>query len=259
MRARELMSTPVVTVRPEASLKELAELMVAHGISGVPVVDRERTLLGVVSESDVMQKIERADAEAIETGLPRLLTVLAKALDGLPKVTARSVADLMTKRVVSAGPDATVQELVHLMITYNVNRIPIVKTGRVVGIVTRADILRTLVRPDAAIAADSPGGSHTSCGSTRTPSRSPAAAAHHDDRRDRGHARRCPTGAAVGREDGGRRRRGRPGSPVRDRRAPDPGPYRKPALSGGFPAPRNRFRARPSIRRPPDAGASLRW
>ncbi len=108
MRARELMSTPVVTVRPEASLKELAELMVAHGISGVPVVDRERALLGVVSESDVMQKIEGAGAEVTQTGLPRLLTVLAKALDGSPKVTATSVADLMTKRVVSARPDATV-------------------------------------------------------------------------------------------------------------------------------------------------------
>lgn len=154
MRARELMSTPVVTVHPEASLKELAELMVAHGVSGVPVVDRGGALLGVVSESDVMEKIEGAIADEAEAGLPRLLTVLAKALDGSPKTTARSVADLMTTRVVSAGPDATVQELVHLMITYDVNRIPIVEAGQLEGIVTRADILRTLVRPDAAIATD---------------------------------------------------------------------------------------------------------
>jgi CBS domain-containing protein len=154
MRARELMSTPVVTVRPEATLKELAETMVAHGISGVPVAGRDGTLLGVVSESDVMQKIESAIVQETEAGLPRLLTVLAKALDGAPKTTARTVADLMTARVVSAGPDATVPELVHLMIAYDVNRIPIVENGRLVGIVTRADILRTLVRPDAAIATD---------------------------------------------------------------------------------------------------------
>lgn len=154
MRARELMSTPVVTIHPEASLKDLAELMVAHGISGVPVVDRAGALLGVVSESDMMEKIEGAIAEETEAGLPRLLTVLAKALDGSPKPTARSVHELMTTHVVSAGPDATVQELVHLMISYDVNRIPIVEGGRLVGIVTRADILRTLVRPDAAIATD---------------------------------------------------------------------------------------------------------
>lgn len=154
MRARELMSTPVVTIHPEASLKDLAELMVAHQVSGVPVVDRGGVLMGVVSESDVMEKIEGAAAEEAEAGLPRLLTVLAKALDGSSKPTARTVADLMTTRVVTAGPETTVQELVHLMITYDINRIPIVEAGRLVGIVTRADILRTMVRPDAAIETD---------------------------------------------------------------------------------------------------------
>jgi CBS domain-containing protein len=154
MRARELMSTPVVTIHPEASLKELAEVMVAHRVSGVPVVDRAGTLLGVVSESDMMAKIEGAIAAQTGAGLPRLFTVIAKALDASSKTTARTVADLMTTRVVSAGPDATVQELVHLMIAYDINRIPIVEAGRLLGIVTRADVLRTFARPDAAIETD---------------------------------------------------------------------------------------------------------
>lgn len=154
MRARELMSTPVVTIHPEASLKDLAELMVAHRVSGVPVVDRGGMLIGVVSESDVMEKIDGAAGADAEGGLPRLLTALSKALDGSSKPTARAVADLMTTRVVTAGPDATVQELVHLMIAYDINRVPVVETGRLVGIVTRADILRTVVRPDAAIETD---------------------------------------------------------------------------------------------------------
>lgn len=154
MRARELMSTPVVTIHPEASLKDLAELMVAHRVSGVPVVDRGGMLIGVVSESDVMEKIDGAAVADAEGGLPRLLTALSKALDGSSKPTARAVADLMTTRVVTAGPDATVQELVHLMIAYDINRVPVVETGRLVGIVTRADILRTVVRPDAAIETD---------------------------------------------------------------------------------------------------------
>lgn len=154
MRAGELMSTPVVTIYPEASLKELAELMVAHSVSGVPVVDRAGTLLGVVSESDVVAKIEGALDKETELGLPRLITAVAKALHGSSKATARSVADLMTARVISAGPDATVPELVHLMIAYDINRIPIVEAGRLLGIVTRADVLRTFVRPDAAIETD---------------------------------------------------------------------------------------------------------
>lgn len=154
MRARELMSTPVVTIHPEAPLKDLAELMVGHRVSGVPVVDRGGMLIGVVSESDVMEKIDGAAGADAEGGLPRLLTALSKALDGSSKPTARAVADLMTTRVVTAGPDATVQELVHLMIAYDINRVPVVETGRLVGIVTRADILRTVVRPDAAIETD---------------------------------------------------------------------------------------------------------
>jgi predicted transcriptional regulator len=154
MRARELMSTPVVTIRPDASLKELAEAMVAHQVSGVPVVDRTGTLLGVVSESDVMAKIECAVADETERGVPRLITALANTLEHSNKGTSRSAADLMTPRVVTAGPDATVQELVHLMMAYDINRIPIVDAGHVVGIVTRADILRTFVRPDAAIETD---------------------------------------------------------------------------------------------------------
>ena len=154
MRARELMSTPVVTVYPEASLKDLAELMVGHNVSGMPVVDRAGALVGVVSESDFMEKIEGTMEEETETGLPRLLTIVARVMDGTRKVGARSVADLMTTRVISAGPEVSVQDLVHLMITYDINRIPIVETGRLVGIVSRADILRTLVRPDAAITTD---------------------------------------------------------------------------------------------------------
>jgi|SRR5579864_8682 len=154
MRARELMSTPVVTIYPEASLKELAELMVGHRISGVPVVDRAGKLLGVVSESDVMAKIEGTIAEKTEIGLPRVITDLVKALDGSPKTQGRSAADVMTTNVVSAEPDAPIQKLVHLMITYDINRIPIIEAGALLGIVTRADVLRTLVRPDAAIETD---------------------------------------------------------------------------------------------------------
>ncbi len=105
MHTRELMSTPVVTVRPEASLKDLAELMIAHGVSGVPVVDRGGTLLGVVSESDVMEKIEGTIVEETETGLPRLLTVLAEALNASPKITARDLRYAIDERRIPVHSD----------------------------------------------------------------------------------------------------------------------------------------------------------
>jgi len=151
MRARELMSTPVITVHPEASLKEVTKRMVDRRVSGVPVVDHSGRLMGIISESDLVATLEPA---VKEQGLMGLLDHLAHAARTDPKLRARSAAEVMVPRVVTAGPDASVRELVHLMTIHGVNRIPIVETDRLVGIVTRADILRTLVRPDKAITED---------------------------------------------------------------------------------------------------------
>jgi CBS domain-containing protein len=151
MRARELMSTPVVSVHPDASLKEIAERMIAHRVSGVPVVDHSGRLVGMISESDLVSKLAY---ERKEQGLIGLLDHLADAVGANRKLHARSAVELMTSKVVTAGPEASVRELIHLMTTRSVNRLPIVEDGRVIGIIARADILRTLVRPDAAITED---------------------------------------------------------------------------------------------------------
>jgi len=151
MRARELMSTPVVTVSPETSLKDVAEKMAAHNVSGVPVVDQFGHLVGIVSESDVVMKLAYQETRR---GLVGLLDALAHSVGAVKKLEAHTAANLMTPRVISAGPDASFRELLHLMTSYDVNRLPIVESDRVIGIVTRADILRTLARPDAAVTED---------------------------------------------------------------------------------------------------------
>lgn len=152
MRARELMTTPVVTVFPEAGLKEVAERMVAHRVSGLPVVDRSGLLLGIISESDLVSKLEYEEQGQGTGLLDRIAHAVGAGADR--KLHARTAGELMTTRVISASPEATVRELAHLMTIHGINRIPIVEDGRVIGIVTRADILRTLVRPDAAITED---------------------------------------------------------------------------------------------------------
>ena len=151
MRARELMSTPVVTVSPETPLKEVAEKMAAHAVSGVPVVDPLGRLVGIVSESDVLARLAH---EKTERGLMGLLDALAQSVGAVKKLEAQTAGDLMTTRVLSAGPEASFREMLHLMTAYDVNRLPIVESDRVIGIVTRADLLRTLARPDAAVVED---------------------------------------------------------------------------------------------------------
>lgn len=147
MRAREFMSTPVVSVRPETTLKELMEQMAAHRVSGVPVIDHQGALVGIVSESDVLAKLEHGKQEG---GLPGLLERLAGG-GAAQKLTAHTAAEVMTPRVITAGPDASFRELLHLMAVHDVNRVPIVEDGRVVGIITRADLLKAMARSDRAI------------------------------------------------------------------------------------------------------------
>ena len=148
MRARELMTTPVIAATPEMTVKEAADLMAQHRVSGVPVIDRNGHLVGVVSESDLLERMEPRDPAG---GVLGLLDRLAHATGADRKFLARTVGELMTAAVRTAGPDATVRELTHLMNTYQINRIPIVESRRLIGIVTRADVLRALTRPDAAI------------------------------------------------------------------------------------------------------------
>lgn len=154
MRARELMSTPVVVARPEMTLKEVAEQMAAHRVSGLPVVDDLDHLVGIISESDVLTKLESHATEVRGHGLSSLIDRLASGAAAERKLHARIAAELMTTCVITAGPDALFRELVHLMTTHDVNRIPIVEGGHVIGIVTRADLLRTLTRRDAAVTED---------------------------------------------------------------------------------------------------------
>jgi CBS domain-containing protein len=174
MRAREFMSTPVTSVRPEATLKEVVEQMVSHHVSGVPVIDHRGTLVGIVSESDVLTKVEYGQPGG---GLLGLLDRLAQATGATRKLAARTAAELMTASVITAGPEASFRELLHLMTVHDVNRIPIVGSGRVIGIVTRADLLGAMARSDEAISEKRDGACSTISGSIPRRSRSAPGAA----------------------------------------------------------------------------------
>ncbi|GEM_PF-400005 len=144
LRAREIMSTPVVTAQPAATVKEVADLMVGHRVSGVPIVDQFGHPIGVVTESDFIAHVGATPHRGF---LGR---------HGVNEENARSpqelrAADFMTTPVITATPDAPVRELVQLMATHGINRILIVEDGVLRGIVARADVIRTLVRTDTAI------------------------------------------------------------------------------------------------------------
>jgi CBS domain-containing protein len=142
--ASEIMTAPVVTVAPDTSLRRIAELLVEHRISGVPVVEADGSVAGIVSETDLL------DEEKRRVRLPRTALfgvyllpehVIREAFEEGESLTAQ---DVMTRRVVTVAADTPAQEVVELMLDRKINRVPVVREGKLVGIITRSDALRAL-------------------------------------------------------------------------------------------------------------------
>jgi CBS domain-containing protein len=148
MRVRDLMTTNVLTVRSSTQLKDAAALLAEHRISGLPVVDDEGHVLGVLSEGDILYKETGAKDKP---GLfDRLLSAPPIGLD--LKLAARTVGEAMSAPALTIGPRRPVTEAATAMIDEGVNRLPVVDDEeRLIGIITRADLVRAFVRSDAEI------------------------------------------------------------------------------------------------------------
>ncbi|MER8375692.1 CBS domain-containing protein [Mesorhizobium sp. M1406] len=151
MRAEAIMTKPVVGMDPAASIAEAAGLMLSKKISGFPVIRSDGVLVGIVSEGDFLRRGELGT----QRKRPRWLEFLVspgKAADEYVRTNGRRVEEVMSQDVVTASPDSSLAEIVELMIRHHVKRIPVVDDGKVVGIITRSDLLRVLlsVLPDRA-------------------------------------------------------------------------------------------------------------
>ena len=149
MRVGDVMTREVVTVPPGASLKEAARLLVEHRISGLPVVDNENRVLGVVSEADVLPK----EADALLPSPLAWLVGFDVEVDR-SKLEARLVGEAMTSPPVTIEAHQPMSLAAKRMIEGRMNRLPVVREGRLVGIVTRADLVRAFIRSDAEIASE---------------------------------------------------------------------------------------------------------
>ena len=141
MKARDVMVSPVITVKPTASVKDVAKLFLEHRISAVPVVDDQGKLAGIVSEGDLLHRAEAGTQRHRPWWLLVLTRDDALAVDYV-KEHARTVADVMTKEVITAGPDTPLHEIAAALEKYAVKRLPIVKDGQLVGIVSRANLIQ---------------------------------------------------------------------------------------------------------------------
>ena len=147
MRVRDVMTTSVVTARVETPFPRLVDLLVERGISGLPVVEDDGSLVGMVTEADLVSK------EAYGGRRRRRVQVLLDLLAGgestwAIKARGLTAGQLMTTEVETVRPDTDVRDAAREMVEHGHKRLPVVEGGRLVGIVSRTDLLRTLHRSD---------------------------------------------------------------------------------------------------------------
>ena len=144
MRARDVMTSEVVSIDVKESVFDAAELLLGAGVSAAPVVDDKGAVVGIVSEADLIRRAE-IDTTAKKSWLARLLDSEVSAAHDFVAANTRRVSDVMTRDVVTAAEDATLGELVALMERHGIKRIPIVRGRVLLGVVSRSDLLRALL------------------------------------------------------------------------------------------------------------------
>ena len=145
MKVSDIMTKDVLTVKRDTSVNEVAKLLGARNISGVPVVDDENHVVGIITELDLIVRNTRLE-------MPRFIEVMdwgriplerpKHAQERLQHMLGTQAADIMTEKVVTTGPDAPMEDVAELMVKRRVNPVPVVdETGKLIGIISRADLV----------------------------------------------------------------------------------------------------------------------
>jgi CBS domain-containing protein len=143
MKAQDIMTRDVVTVRPNASVQDIAKLMVEKHISGIPVVNDDGAVIGMVSQTDLMHRAEVGTEPKRKWWFRAFADANTLARDFV-KAHGHAAHDIMARQIVSVRPDAELRDVADIMDKYKVKRVPVVQDGKLVGVVTRGDLVRAL-------------------------------------------------------------------------------------------------------------------
>jgi CBS-domain-containing membrane protein len=152
MNVSDIMTKPVISVTPETPIGEVARLMLQHRISGLPVVDPKGAVVGIVTEGDLLRRVETGTQRRHRHWVELLISPgrLAKEY---ALANARQAGEVMSAEVVAVAPEAALDDVVALMERHHIKRVPVIDGGRLVGIVSRANMVRALVHNLARMAA----------------------------------------------------------------------------------------------------------
>lgn len=143
MRAKDVMTTNVITVTPQTSVLDAAKLLVERRISGVPVLAADGSLVGILSEGDLLRRVEIGTDPSQRPRWLDFFTTAANA-DAYVKSHGLRVEDVMTREVIAVDEEDTLAHIASTMETRGVKRVPVLRDGKLVGIVSRANLLHAL-------------------------------------------------------------------------------------------------------------------
>ena len=147
LNASDIMTTEVITVKRNTSLKELAKILYEKHINGVPVVDDEGSLIGIICESDLIRKDRKLHIPTVVTIFDAVLYLEnpKKMEKEIQRINATTVEDLYTKEVVTVDEKTPIDEIATLMTHKKIYTIPVMDGDQLVGVIGKADLIRTLV------------------------------------------------------------------------------------------------------------------
>jgi CBS domain-containing protein len=155
--ATDIMSTNVVTVAPDQTVRKVARMMMERGISAVPVCEPDGTLVGILSEGDLMRLLGEKIAQKREMWLNMLAEgeKLSEEFREYLRAEHHHVSELMSRKVVTATEYTSVAELADMLFEHKFKHVPVVRDGKVVGVVSRSDLIRMVAnRPEALLEND---------------------------------------------------------------------------------------------------------
>jgi CBS domain-containing protein len=147
LTAKDIMTEEVITVTPDTEIAQAAELLLTNRINGVPVVDEEGELVGILCQSDLIAQQKSIPIPSLFTLLDGYIPLtLSKRLDKeVEKIAATKAAEAMTPDPVTVSPETSIEDVAALMVEKNYHTLPVVDADKLVGIIGKEDILRTLV------------------------------------------------------------------------------------------------------------------
>ncbi len=147
LKVKDIMTRELITVSPETEIVHATKLLLENRINGVPVTDEKGKLVGILCQSDLIAQQKKLPIPSFFTFLNGLipLTSMKQIEKQVQKITATTVAKAMTKNPVTVQPDTSIEEVAALMVDKNFHTIPVMDEGKLVGILGKEDILRTLI------------------------------------------------------------------------------------------------------------------